>query len=46
MRSLSTLVCDDQRDIADSLSMLLMVSGHSVTTTYTGAQALAAAEKV
>ncbi len=46
MRRLSTLVCDDQRDIADSLSMLLIVSGHSVTTTYTGAQALAAAEKV
>ncbi len=37
MRRLSTLVCDDQRDIADSLSMLLIVSG---------AQALAAAEKV
>ncbi len=46
MKPFSTLVCDDQRDIADSLSMLLMVSGHSVTTTYTGTQALAAAERV
>jgi CheY-like chemotaxis protein len=44
--TLSALVCDDQRDVADTLSMLLTVSGHSVTTTYTGRQAMSAAEKV
>jgi CheY-like chemotaxis protein len=43
---LSALVCDDQRDVADTLSMLLMVSGHSVTTTYSGMQAMSAAERV
>jgi signal transduction histidine kinase len=34
------LVVDDNRDAADSLSMLLQIQGHEVQTAYDGAQAL------
>ncbi len=41
----SVVVCDDNHDIADSLSLLLAASGCSVTTTYCGREAFSAAEK-
>jgi PAS domain S-box-containing protein len=37
---LRVLVVDDQRDIADSITMLLMVCGHSAKAVYDGAEAL------
>lgn len=40
------LVVDDLKDSADSLSMLLRVSGHEVHTAYDGEEAVIAAEKV
>jgi len=42
---LSIVVCDDNHDIADSLSLLLVASGCSVTTTYCGREAFSAVEK-
>ena len=38
--TLSVLVVDDNRDVADSCAMLLELAGHSVHTAYDGAQAL------
>lgn len=38
--SLRVLVVDDQRDIADSITMLLLVCGHSAKAVYNGAEAL------
>jgi PAS domain S-box-containing protein len=38
--SLRVLVVDDQRDIADSITMLLLVCGHSAKAVYDGAEAL------
>jgi PAS domain S-box-containing protein len=38
------LIADDNRDAADSLSMLLKLSGHEVKTGYDGEQALEVAE--
>jgi PAS domain S-box-containing protein len=38
--SLRVLVVDDQRDIADSITMLLMVCGHSAKAVYDGVEAL------
>jgi PAS domain S-box-containing protein len=40
-RKLRVLVADDTRDAADSLAMLLNMSGHEARTVYDGAQALA-----
>jgi CheY-like chemotaxis protein len=40
------LVVDDLKDSADSLSMLLRVSGHEVHTAYDGEEAVIAVEKV
>lgn len=40
------LVVDDNRDAADSLSLLLSMSGHEVRTTYDGPSALDSARKV
>jgi CheY-like chemotaxis protein len=37
------LVVDDNRDAADSISMLLQIHGHEVRTAYGGEEALAAA---
>ncbi|HEX2162558.1 MAG TPA: ATP-binding protein, partial [Thermoanaerobaculia bacterium] len=42
---LDVLVVDDNRDAADSLSMLLEIKGCRVETVYDGAEALAAAER-
>jgi len=42
---LSVVVCDDNHDIADSLSVLLAASGCSVTTTYSGREAFSAVER-
>jgi PAS domain S-box-containing protein len=42
--SLRILVVDDNRDAADSLGMLLAVSGHETRIAYDGASALALAE--
>ncbi len=44
MKALSIIVCDDNADAADSLSLLLEASGHSVITTYTGIGALSLLE--
>jgi len=38
------LVCDDNKDAADSLSLLLECSGFEVSTAYTGHKAVAMAE--
>jgi signal transduction histidine kinase len=38
--SLRVLVVDDQRDVADSITMLLMVCGHSAKAVYDGVDAL------
>jgi PAS domain S-box-containing protein len=38
--SLRVLVVDDQRDIADSITMLLLVCGHSAKAVYNGVEAL------
>ncbi len=40
--ALSVVVCDDNRDIADSLSLLLAYSGCRVSTAYSGREALSA----
>lgn len=40
----SILVCDDNRDAADSLSLLLECSGFEVSKAYTGLNAVAIAE--
>jgi signal transduction histidine kinase len=40
------LVVDDNRDAADSLSLLLKLQGHEVHTAYDGLEAVAAAEKL
>ncbi|KWR90566.1 PAS domain-containing hybrid sensor histidine kinase/response regulator [Cupriavidus sp. IDO] len=40
VRSLRILLVDDNRDAADSLAMLLELSGHEVTIAYDGAEAL------
>jgi PAS domain S-box-containing protein len=40
VRSLRVLVVDDNRDSADSLAMLLRLSGHEVRAEYSGAAAL------
>ena len=39
------LVVDDNRDVADSLAMLLEVDGHEVCTAYDGAEAMHTAER-
>jgi CheY-like chemotaxis protein len=44
MKPLSIIVCDDNVDAADSLSLVLEASGHSVITTYTGVGALSLLE--
>lgn len=41
---LSVLVVDDNKDVADSLAMLIQVLGHHVTQAYDGETALVAAE--
>ena len=38
------LIADDNRDAADSLSMLLQIAGHAVTVAYDGRQALESIE--
>jgi PAS domain S-box-containing protein len=38
------LIADDNRDAADSLSMLLQIAGHAVTVAYDGQQALESIE--
>jgi len=38
------LICDDNRDIADSMSLVLEVAGFNVCKTYTGRDALLVAE--
>ena len=43
-RRLRILIADDNRDSADSMSLLLQLQGHEVRTAYDGAEALAAAE--
>lgn len=40
MPSLRVLVVDDQHDIADSITMLLLVCGHSAKAVYDGTEAL------
>jgi PAS domain S-box-containing protein len=40
------LIADDLRDAADSLAVLLRLSGHDVETAYDGEEALAKAERV
>ena len=42
IRSLRVLVVDDQRDVADSVAMLIETLGHTATAVYGGADALAA----
>ncbi len=44
MKHLSIVVCDDNVDAADSLSLILEASGHSVVTTYSGLGALTVIE--
>lgn len=46
MTPLSIIVCDDNIDAADSLSLVLQLAGHSVITTYTGVGALSLIEGV
>jgi CheY-like chemotaxis protein len=41
---LRILIADDNRDSADSMSLLLQLSGHEVRAAYDGAQAVAEAE--
>lgn len=43
--ALQLLLIDDNRDAADSISMVLELLGHQVTTRYNGADGLAAAEQ-
>ena len=40
-RRISVLVVDDQRDVADSVAMLIETFGHTARAVYTGAEALA-----
>jgi len=42
---LRMLIVDDNRDAADSLAMLLRISGHDIRTAYDGAEALQAAKE-
>jgi CheY-like chemotaxis protein len=43
-RTRRVLIADDNRDAADSLSMLLQMAGHTVTVVYDGQQALESIE--
>jgi PleD family two-component response regulator len=40
------LIADDNRDSAETMSMLLQLSGHEVHLAHTGAEALATAKRV
>lgn len=44
MKSRSVLIADDNADAANSLGMVLRMSGHTVSLAYGGRQALALAE--
>lgn len=46
MKCLSIVVCDDNVDAADSLTLVLRVAGHTVTTAYTASEALSAIQRV
>jgi CheY-like chemotaxis protein len=45
-RGLQIVVADDNRDAADSIAVLLRMSGHEVTVAYDGMQALAQIQTV
>jgi two-component system CheB/CheR fusion protein len=45
-RRQSVLVVDDNRDCADSLTILLRLAGHEVATAYDGAAGLAMAQQI
>jgi CheY-like chemotaxis protein len=45
-RGLKIVVADDNRDAADSIAVLLRMSGHEVTVAYDGMQALAQIQTV